>query len=383
MARSDQQHFRVYTDQNRIKHIILGKYLSAYLNALKGAAPAFHYIDGFAGCGLYEEKHLGSPLLALEALGKQTRPFSVSFVEQDERLFDGLSSEIEKRSSVNNLLDSPLLRRGEFHQFVGEILSRPIYSKYRQAATFAFVDPCGVQGVHMEDIARILRKPYGECLLFWNYDGINRWLGGVAKGEHDRAGLVDLFGDDASVECALKYFEPTGRSPEKERGIVQLFIRALRSHRAYFVVPFRVEARDRDRTSHYLIHCSCHNLAFKIMKEVMGAVHTGTETGAFEFSTAAETLSLFQPIEAEARERILHKVRTSPCRVSVFSKHWVSQPEDPFTAADYKRILLELEAQGLIAVMDKQCSSPMPRDARPKAAQGKPTLGDDYYLQAR
>lgn len=383
MGRDDQQHFRTYTNQNRIKHAILSKYLSAYLTALRGSAPAFHYIDGFAGCGLYEGIHQGSPLLALAILAKQAKPFSVSFVEQDSNLFKRLTAGIGKLEGVENLLDAPLLGHGEFHRFVGEILARPVYSKHPHAATFAFIDPCGVQGVHMADIAAILAKPYGECLLFWNYDGINRWLGGAAKGEHDRAGLVDLFGDDASVDSALEFFEPAEGSPEKERAIVRLFVQALRSHGALFVVPFRVEAKDRDRTSHYIIHCSSHSLAFKIMKEVMGKVQTGTEAGAFEFSTAAETGSLFQPIEDQARERILQHLHKRPCKVTVFSQQWVLQPDDPFRASDYKRILLNLEAEGLIEVMDKHCRSPAPWESRPKAAGKKPTLGDDYYLQAR
>jgi three-Cys-motif partner protein len=382
LTKSDREHFRIYTAQNEIKHLILGKYLSAYVRALGRAAPAFHYIDGFAGCGLYADRHHGSPLIALSLLADQSRPFSVSFVEADPELFQRLSEEIATRDALPNLYDPPLLRHGQFHQFVDEILSRPIYTRFRNPATFAFIDPCGVQGVRMEDISRILAKPYGECLLFWNYDGINRWLGGVLKGEHDRAGLEALFGGDEFVDEALTYASVSTKPGLKEQNILELFMRALRSRGPRFVLPFRVQARDSDRTSHYLIHCSSNSLPFTIMKDVMGGAHTGEDSGAYEFSSAAETGLLFHPIEDGARTRILEHLGHGACKVETFTKRWICEPDDYFRGSDYKRILLELEAEGRIEVLDKQGEKPMPRTKRRIGVGGKPTLGDDYFVRA-
>jgi three-Cys-motif partner protein len=380
MGRSDREHFKTYTEQNRLKHVVHEKYFSAYLRALGRHAAAFHYIDGFAGCGLYADRHEGSPLIALRLLEAAARPFSASFVENDPELFRQLDGELQKRGQILNLLDGPLLKNGEFHQFIDEILARPIYTRFPTAATFAFIDPCGVQGVRMQDIFRILAKPFGECLLFWNYDGINRWLGGVSKEEHDRAGLVDFFGSDSAVDEALRYYEPSDHSADKERKLLGLFVEALKAHRARFVVPLRVQARDRDRTSHYLIHCSSHPLAFKIMKDVMGGVTTSDESGAFEFSTAAETGALFHPIEDRAREEILTHLKRGPSKVEVFTQEWILRPHDYFRASDYKQMLLDLEARGGIEVLDKRGVSPAPLPTRRKGAGGKPTLADDYFV---
>jgi three-Cys-motif partner protein len=82
-----RRHFDTYTEQNRVKHAILMKYLDAYLRALSRVVDAFHYIDGFAGPGEYESEHAGSPLYALNLLAEQARPATASFVENDPALF--------------------------------------------------------------------------------------------------------------------------------------------------------------------------------------------------------------------------------------------------------------------------------------------------------
>lgn len=67
-AVSPSDHFANYTDNNRIKHEILSRYLKQYTTALSRTVGGFHYIDGFAGRGRYGEVD-GSPLRALAVLG--------------------------------------------------------------------------------------------------------------------------------------------------------------------------------------------------------------------------------------------------------------------------------------------------------------------------
>jgi len=386
VGRDDQEHFNEYTPQNRIKHEILGKYFSAYMRALGRHAQAFHYIDGFAGGGLYEQRHHGSPLIALTLLAKQTVPCSVSFVERNPKLFSQLSQAITQHSGTGGLHDDPFVQQGKFSDFVEQILSRQVYSEFSRVATFAFVDPCGVQGVRMRDLAAVLSKPYGECLLFWNYDGINRWLGGVHRGTAGRDGLIDLFGDEPTVAEALRLSSPANPSPEKERELRDLFIKAVREHSgAQFVLPFRVDARDSDRTSHYLIHCSGHSLAFKIMKDVMGTATSSEEIGAFEFLREADTayqLGIFAPNADRARTAILKQLDVGNCKVRLFTKDWILRQHDYFRERDYKQVLLDMEQAGDIEVLDKNGVQVLPREKRPKR-DGKPTLGDDYWLRRK
>lgn len=381
MGKGDQEHFDKYTPQNRIKHQILGKYLGAYMRALGRSADAFHYVDGFAGPGLYEGKYSGSPLIALTLLSKQPLPWSVSFVEADNKLFPELVKAVNEHPSKTSLFEEPLVEHGEFAQFVQPILSRTIYSKFKKVATFAFVDPCGASGVRMSDIAQLLSQDYGECLLFWNYDGINRWLGGVQAGSHEISGVVDLFGDETLVREALAICEKA--LPDKERLLRDLFIRAVAARSgAQFVLPFRFEAKGSDRTSHYLIHCSNHGLAFKIMKDVMDSASSGDE-GEFEFLSDADTsyqMGMFRPQFDKARSEILRQLEQQITAVRVFADDWTRRQHDLISSAGYKRILLELEQSGEIQVLSKDGREPMPSERRRKR-NGRATLGDDYFLR--
>lgn len=379
MGNSDREHFSEYTPQNRIKHAILGKYFSAYLTALTGRADAFHYIDGFAGAGTYDKRHHGSPLIALTLLGNRSQPSSASFIEKDPALFAQLVEAIGQHEPAKRLFDPPLIERGTFSDWIPRILARPIYGRFSRVATFAFVDPCGVQGLRMQDLTAVLSRQFGECLVFWNYDGINRWLGGVRKGEHPRAGLVDLFGSDAFVDEALRLFECP--RPDKEKGILELFMRALNDAGTTHVLPFRVTAKDKNRTSHYLLHCSGHGLAFKIMKEIMARTTTGDD-GDFEFSTALESGELFSPVRDAARDAVLSTLAHGPALVNIFTEQWVMRPRDCLVVKDYRELLLSLEREGKIEVLDKKGVSVLPVDKR-RLYQGKPTLGGDYYVRLR
>jgi three-Cys-motif partner protein len=378
VGNSDREHFSEYTAQNRIKHAILGKYFSVYLSALGRFADAFHYIDGFAGAGTYERQHHGSPLIALTLLSNQPRPASASFIEKDAELFSQLREAIGKHPAAKKLLDEPLIEHGAFNEWIDAILARPIY-KYRKVATFAFVDPCGVQGLRMQDLTAVLSRQYGECLVFWNYDGINRWLGGVRKGEHSRAGLVHLFGSDALVDECLRLFD--GPRTDKEKGILELFMRALNDAGATHVLPFRVSAKERNRTSHYLLHCSRHGLAFKIMKEVMASTTTADD-GEFEFSTALESGSLFSPVLDAARDDVLSALTGGPALVHMFTEQWVMRPRDYLLQKDYRELLLSLEREGRIEVLDKKAANVVPVGKR-RLRQGRPTLGPDYFVRLR
>lgn len=382
MTASDQDHFKLYTEQNRVKHAILSKYFGAYTRALARVVNAFHYIDGFAGPGRYQGTHPGSPLLVLQLLSQQKRPFAASLVENDPALHAQLASEVNQHPTVDHQVEQPYVLRGRFEDFISEILARPIYRRYQRVATFAFVDPCGVTGVRMSDLVRLLSLPYGECLLFWNYDGINRWLGGILAGSHDRASLAELLGSVDNVEEALRIFQTGGL--HKELQLRDLFIKVLKNHSgARYILPFRVENRLADRTSHYLIHCSNDGLAFKIMKDVMGTESSGQE-GEFALLSTAETGSLFAPHLDRARGSMLRglTVGSRPVRVRFFTEDWVRRPEDFLRSKDYKHLLLEMEREGTIEVLDKTGTRPAPADRRRKV-KGRPTLGDDYFVRRR
>lgn len=386
-AKTPEAHFAAYPANTRIKHEILRRYLQAYLTALSNAADAVHYIDGFAGRGQYAGVAPGSPILALNLLGQQQLPYCVSFVEADRVEADDLRSTIAALSQGGRQLEAPLILTGEFADHIDAVLARPILHPFRKVATFAFVDPCRAKGVRVRDIRRILSASYGECLVFWNYDGVNRWLGAVSSSETCDSGLKDLFGDTSVLTKAIHLSEAATDPKNREQGLLRLFLEVLQTHSgATYLLPFRFDARDSNRTSHYLIHCSRHGLAFKLMKAVMSSVSVSGEPGKFEYlqdSDIGRQANLFRP-EAEdaAAARVLEALADGLRPVQMFYDTWVRRPDDYFSEADYRRLLLSLEERNLIEVLDASGKFPLPRERR-RRNKGEPTLAKDLWIRPR
>ena len=190
----------------------------------------------------------------------------------------------------------------------------------------------------MSDIADIMSKPFGECLLFWNYDGINRWLGAVVGGTLKVEGLLELFGDQDVAAKALKIFSDS--PADKERMLRDLFFESVRKHsKARFLLPFRFEAKGSARTSHYLVHCSNDGLPFKIMKHVMGTA-SSSDQGLFELLNDADTsfqMGMFRPHVDKARAEILKWLDSTNAPVKLFTERWVRRPTDLMTSDGYRR----------------------------------------------
>ena len=380
-------HFETYTAQNRVKHAILSKYFAAYLQALSRNAEAFHYIDAFAGPGTYAESNPGSPLYALDLLGKQAKPYAASFVESDAASYAELERVVRTAPASRAQLEPPWLRNAEFSECVDEILARPAFKPYRAVATFVFVDPWGLKGVYVSDFAKILRKPFGECLALFNYDGLNRWLGAVRGGTHDRAKLDLFFGTRDAADAALAYASAPATATPNDFRLLDIYLRSVRDQSgARYVLPFRFRAAERERTSHYLIHLAQHPLAFKIMKDVMKSESAGTgDYGSLGFIPQNELVGqgeLFHPNAERAKREILRELRDGARPVTLFTKQWIERPDDMFVEKEYKQLLLELERDSELEVIDEQTREPVPAAQRRRRA-GAPTLGDAYWVRRK
>jgi three-Cys-motif partner protein len=382
-AVSPSEHFSSYTENNRIKHEILTRYLKQYATALSRHAEGFHYIDGFAGRGSYDGQP-GSPLRALSVLGEQRRPFTMSLVEAEADLAEDLRAALRAAPLPVNLIDTPLVEVGEFSAHIARVLSKDIYRRFRSVATFAFLDPCRAAGYGAEEIRAILAKPYGECLVFWNYEGVNRWLGSVASLYSGGEGLARMFGSREAFDETLRIWQSSRNPAEKERELLAHFLQSFRGYAgADFLVPFRFTSDAANRTSHFLVHCSRHPLAFRLMKDVMGSLRTNPEPGQFSYlgrSDVGDQFLMFEPdAQTSAIEAILLELRTGPKPVSRFTKDWVERPHDFFRSKDYRSILLEMEAKGRIRVLEGDGPTPAPASKR-RRKLGNPTLSDRLWV---
>jgi len=387
MPKHDDTHFNKYTEENEAKHKILADYLPAYFNALKKNVTAFHYIDGFAGRGAYEENIPGSPILVLDKIANADLlpRTSVSLVEEKQDYFEELQDVVQNNQHTQQLLDPPFIQQGRFSDFVDGILARPIYNKPGNIATFAFVDPCGVDGVRMRDMMRILSREFSELLLFFNYDGVNRLIGGAEKGTHDSRILAELYGSEDAVKALLAQLATRRKPEDREKVIRRQLITQLIANGARYVLPFRFPSKTGARTSHYLVHCCNHCLGFKLMKHVMWSTGKTSDEdyGRLDFVTASIAggqLDLLRPDIDVKKKQILEDLLINRYRVGDYIKEQICQPSVVFSEQVYKKILVELEAAGELVVYDKENAKPVLQEKRRKI-NGRPTLGDPYWLR--
>lgn len=382
----DDVHFDNYSPQTRTKHAILTRYLPAFLNALKHQVDYYHYIDGFAGRGQYADQFPGSPLLVLDRIAEAALAgrTTLSLVESKPEFCVELQQHLSGHRTTRWLAQAPFVRSGQFTDHLADILGRPIYDGRYKTATFAFVDPCGVDGVTMADLAQLLDLPYAEVLLFFNYDAVNRLIGAYQREGHEPRALVSLFGSRELVDQLVSTLGQHAAG-DKESVIREQFLSCMRRQtRAKYFVPFRFQAKDARRTSHYLVHCSSNWLPFRLMKSVMwkAGQEVSDPYGRLEFLTDAERIgqfALFRPEINELKQSVLRELRLGARSVSVFLDDWVNREDDAFSEEVYRQALLDLEKDNAISVYDKTNTAPKPRDMRMR--EGSPTLGKELMLR--
>jgi three-Cys-motif partner protein len=172
-----------------LKHRILGGYLPVFAQKA-GTSPGVrgdvHYIDGFAGPGLYDDddRTPGSPMIAVACRRKVDVTASRSvitghFVEKDRLHVEQLRALLDGEG----LEDWPVYR-GDVIDRLDEVMARIPDT----AALFAFFDPFGL-GLPLDLLDRLLFHRAGptEILLNFSLPGLRR-----------NAGHLDPVGSDPS-----------------------------------------------------------------------------------------------------------------------------------------------------------------------------------------
>ncbi|WP_437284330.1 three-Cys-motif partner protein TcmP [Sorangium sp. So ce406] len=386
-SKSDREHFEEYRAQTLAKHTIIEKYIYAYFNILKGqGGDNLVYIDGFAGRGTYDGPNgpvSGSPLRALEKIASHpglAKKVTTIFIEKDKKLYDQLVRSLKDFHSKHPEIREPQWGNGEFSEVMTQQLDSLEKADARIAPAFVFVDPCGVDGVDFNVIARVLKsQAKAEVFLFFNIEGVRRILG-----LKDKMGptLAKLLGSEARAKELLARVEACSSPDEREQAIMMFYEDLLRTQTpAKYVVSFRVEKEDRRVTSHYLIHAAQHPLGFAIMKDVMwgvGKTAEGKGGLALEQASSVPMKMLFTPEWESIRQSILAELKSGMKRVSYFAVELVQRSDNRLCSKAYKAALLELEKEGKIVVINKNGVGVASK--RPMK-NGVMTLADEYYLK--
>ncbi len=171
----------------KVKHLILQKYLYAWLPIMGQSNDRIVYIDGFAGPGRYSQGEDGSPIIALKALLDHPRfqdpdrrgGVEFIFIESDAERADALREELTDLESGRRFPKwlKHAVKTGEFNTRMTEILDELKRERKQMDPTFAFIDPFGYKGLPLQTISRIVQNKRCECLINFMYESFTRHAG--------------------------------------------------------------------------------------------------------------------------------------------------------------------------------------------------------------
>ena len=158
-------------------------------------------------------------------------------------------------------------------------------------------------------------------------------------------------------------------SPDKELVIVEALAQALKAMGGEYVLPFRFKNDRGKRTSHHLVFVSKGFRGYEVMKEVMAEESSTTEQGVptFEYNPATQRqpllFELSRPLDDLGSMLLDEFAGQTLTRREIYEKHSVGKR---YIAENYRQVLLDLEAAGMIEAFP-------PANERPKY-RGKPSL---------
>jgi len=317
------------------KHIILRKYLDAWLPIISRWNGRVVYIDGFAGPGEYIGGKEGSPVIAIRAVMehklklRMTAEFMFIFIEADSTRCEYLQTKLDSIKLPANLKYECVCVK--FEDAIKKILNQLDEQKARLAPSFVFIDPFGYSGIPFNLIKRIMENPYCEVFITFMYEEINRF----AQDTKSDNVLDETFGTDKWREVRKE------TDPNKRCYLLHDLYKNQLQHEAgiKFVRSFKM-INSMNKPDYFLFFGTNEITGLKKMKEAMWRVD---ETGSFQFSDAT-----YDPNQAFLFELDPNYVKLKNIIVKNFKGKTVSVEElenfilteTPFTQNHYKRSIL-------------------------------------------
>lgn len=290
----------------RGKHLVLERYMQAWLPIMTRWNGRVLFIDAFAGPGEYSGGEPGSPVIALRSLidhrakSRIRSEVNYLFIENDPRRSKRLEEvlgDLEDQLPASCNYD---VITSTFDETLTDVLDYIDEQRTDLAPAFVMIDPFGVSGTPMKTIARILENPRSEVYISFMYEWINRFKSQDEFGGH----LDDLFG------CTdwRRGLDIAG-SKETRRFYYNLYKSQLKKNGAKYVVNF--ELYEGNRHIYTIFFGTQHLDGCDRMKE---AIWKADPFGEFRFRggfldqlTLGTDIVDFSPLEQDLRAEFASK----------------------------------------------------------------------------
>ena len=338
-----------YREHTKVKHILLEKYLAAWILILGKYNPRICYFDGFAGRGEYIDGTLGSPLIALKIADKLSGYFGkliCFFIEKDEDNFENLK-EILKREEPNfknwQKIEAEI-KNDEFANVIDGIFNN-MKKGYTLVPSFFFIDPFGFSGIPFPIIIRILSNPKTEVFFTFMVRDIARF---TRLPELEET-FNSLFGTDKLQSILSSSQKPEG-------ALITLYREQLHEvAKVKYSWAFRVCTSEKMQTLYYLVHATNSFKGHSIMKNIMfnqsargNFAYLGPQDVTARFQMKLFDINSIEELQKLLLERFEGRTITYDKIQEEICIPWYSEP--PYINKHYNQALKSLEKEGKIGV---------------------------------
>lgn len=338
-----------YREHTKVKHILLEKYLVAWMPILGRWNSKICFFDCFAGRGEYVDGILGSPIIALKVADKLSSYYGnllVVFIEKKEDRFENLKRVLARETStINNLNKMEIkLENREFADFAKEIFDYLEEKKSIIVPSFFFIDPFGFSGVPFKIIKRIFSHPKTEIFFTFMVRDISRFI------DHPnlRETFTDLYGTDE--------WKSIIKLPDYEKALIELYRKQLHEEaEVKYTLHFRVCESKRLRTLYYLIHATNNFKGHSIMKTIMfnqSAHGSFAYLGPKDLAERRQTRLFDIHDIGQLKKLLLERFKEETISYDEIQEKicspWYSEP--PYIDKHYREALKELEKESKIRV---------------------------------
>lgn len=264
--------FAVQKEKSRIKTLIVTEFFKAYFPIINTAFQQdVWYIDLFCGPGYYEDGSASTPIKLLDVIdafrdNAVRERLKIVFNDHNTDYVEKLRHHIEAHPVLPRLKYKPQtlnLKASEVDLSVYTKGNNPIFS---------FVDPWGYKDVSVSQVWSLVKNRGSDCVLFFNSDRILQDISKPANTQDFQQIFGNLFERAKAIQI-----DSTLSQRKKSEAFLMLFSKNLylTVKREYddkfkiFVLPFYVEADDKEKTSHYIVFISKSPKAIQEMRRVM------------------------------------------------------------------------------------------------------------------
>ena len=279
-----------YKEHTKVKHEILSKYLTVWINIL-GTFHKLYLFDCFAGRGIYSDGEQGSPLKIIQILEnlhrhrRKPKEAECFFIEKNQNNYENLKELVDRKQ---NEIESWLkihTYQGIFSEIINELMEE--YNE-KISPGFFFIDPFGFGGIPLKIIKKLLSIEKTEVFITFMIRDVIRFLESTS---HQNS-IKDLYG----IENVIKRLtEGPYKNMKKEEALLKLYRDQLHKQaNVIYTFSFKVNTDEKLQTTYYLIHCTNHPKGCMLMKAIMYSSGTEGKFGYFGPAEGQLTLDLPQ-----------------------------------------------------------------------------------------